>query len=998
MKKRLTMILACLFLSLGLAMAQTAVTGTVVSQDDGQPIIGASVRLVGGNAGTVTDANGRFSISVPSGSHLRISYVGMQAKQVKAGQNLTITLESEHSDIDEVVVVGYGSARKISSLTGSVAVVNSDKIKNAPSASALDALQGQVAGLTVLTSSGVAGDNATSISLHGIGSLGASSTPLYVIDGIPSTSRTIMAMNPNDIKSVSVLKDASATSIYGSRAANGVIYITTKNGSYNSQAKVTFRTQVGWNTLANKGFYEDMMSGDELYDFWLNSGVTELNTGQDAAAYLESAYGKKGELNNTKWYDIMQNFNTLQTQNDISIEGGSDRVSYMIGASQFHQDGMAVGNYYDRYTLRTNIDAKPLTWLRTGVNINFSYDKNQTNANWGSSSGNANYMSGGLSYLLNPLWESIDPETGKLYAQRFPDGLMNPDYYMKNNPNVYSRYGMIGNAYVEISPIKGLKITSRLGADMYFKLRNYKSYPSYATNNGSGGKLRSSAFEYSYTMTNTIEYGFDINDDNHLTVLAGQEGIKNSYDFFGASSQGQVVDGLLNLGDGKQTTYSVSESATASKFLSFFGRVDYSLMDKYYLDASIRNDGCSRFGANNRNATFWSVGAMWKIKKESFMDDLTWINDLNIKASYGTQGNAGIGDYTAMRLLGTTTAYDGNTSIVLGQPYNGNLTWEKQGLFTVGFNGRVLDRIDFDIQYYHRKTTDMLMAVPYPYTSGFSSVYNNVGGLVNQGVDIRLGVDILKGKDYFLKFNTTFNYNSQKVTELFDGRNRWEIANTLVAYVVDSPVMYYMPIYAGVDKETGAPMWYKAGSDVDKKTTAETTTDYSEAALTQNTGKKRYAPINGGFGISAYWKGISLVADFSYVLGKYLVNNDAYFYDNPNTTFGYNSKKDVNNYWTESNPNAKYPDWSQGYVMQFDTHLLENASFLRLKNLQIGYEFPQSLIGFQNVVKGLKVTFTGRNLLTATSYGGMDPEVDSNLTYGVAGNTKQYLFGLEITF
>jgi hypothetical protein len=221
----------------------------------------------------------------------------------------------------------------------------------------------------------------------------------------------------------------------------------------------------------------------------------------------------------------------------------------------------------------------------------------------------------------------------------------------------------------------------------------------------------------------------------------------------------------------------------------------------------------------------------------------------------------------------------------------------------------------------------------------------------------------------------------------------------MVAYVVGNPVMYYLPLYAGVDPKDGAPMWYKAGDNKDVTTKGETTKDFSEAALTQNSGKKRYAPTNGGFSLNAGWKGITLQADFSYVLGKYLVNNDAYFYENPNVVgTSYNQRKTVNDFWTSENTNAKFPNWSKGYTLQFDDHLLQNASFMRLKNLQIGYDFPKSILGWQNVINAVKVTFTGRNLFTVTSYDGIDPEVDSNLTYGKTGNSKQYLFGLEVTF
>ena len=381
------------------------------------------------------------------------------------------------------------------------------------------------------------------------------------------------------------------------------------------------------------------------------------------------------------------------------------------------------------------------------------------------------------------------------------------------------------------------------------------------------------------------------------------------------------------------------------------------------------------------------------------MKPYTWVNDFDVKVSYGTQGNASIGDYSSLGLMSTSTNYNENTALAFSQPLNPSLTWEKQKPFTGGISGRLWNRFDFDISYYVRKTSNMLMDVPYPYTTGFSSVTSNVGELQNSGIDVRLGVDIVRTKDYFVNFSTTFNYNKMKVTSLFDGRNRWEIANTMVAYVVGSPVMYYLPLYAGVDPTDGAPMWYKAGDNKDVTTKSETTKDFQEAALTQNSGKKRYAPVNGGFGLNAGWKGFTLEADFSYVLGKYLVNNDAYFYENPNVIgTSYNQRKTVNDFWSEENPNAKFPKWSDGYTLQFDDHLLQNASFMRLKNLQIGYNFPKSILGWQNVINDVKVTFTGRNLFTVTSYEGIDPEVDSNLTYGVTGNSKQYLFGLEVTF
>jgi hypothetical protein len=265
-------------------------------------------------------------------------------------------------------------------------------------------------------------------------------------------------------------------------------------------------------------------------------------------------------------------------------------------------------------------------------------------------------------------------------------------------------------------------------------------------------------------------------------------------------------------------------------------------------------------------------------------------------------------------------------------------------------------------------------------------------------VDVTLGVDILRGKDYWLRASTTFNYNAEKVTGLFNGLDRWEMTDYGLAYVVGKPVMFYAPIYAGIDPADGAPMWYLPGENVDETTMKETTKVFDEASLTQNTGMRYTPPIYGGFSIGGGWRGFSLQADFSYVLGKTLINNDAYFYANPNAFAEQNYHKCVADFWTPENTDAEYPDWSKGYIMQFDTHMYEDADFLRLKNLQVGYSLPRRLLAGQNVLSGLKLTFTGRNLMTVTKYSGIDPEVAGNLSLGRLGNSKQYLFGLELTF
>ena len=993
------------------AVAQNIKVSGVVTDENG-PLPGAAVMVQGTNNGAVTGADGSYTINVSSKGTLVFTSVGYEDQVIPVNGRNTINVRMNISAelIEETVVIGYGSGQKVANLVGSVKTVKSETLSNAPSASALDMLQGQVAGLSVLTTGGVAGDNNVSMTLHGVGSLTSGTEPLFVIDGVPSSSRTIMAMNPNDILSISVLKDASATSIYGSRAANGVVYVTTKAGAYSESATVTYRGQYGISTLADFTMYDNMMSGDELKDFWIRSGLYTYEQ-------IQQTYTDHGFNANTRWENYYQQFNNPQYQNDLTIEGGGRRVAYMIGASQFHQRGNTHGNWYDRYTIRSNVQGHPNDWLKVGLNMNISLDKRNSNGNWGdgSNAGGNNYLAGGLSMILNPLYPAIDPVTGKTFEKQFSvyAGAINPKYQAEQVSRETDRYGAVGSAYVEIEPLKNLKIVSRGGVDASFTLFNYAMKPSFANEFGNTpGRSKSSAFQYSATITNTIEYAFDINRDHKFTVLAGQEGIKNDYNYFWAYAANQTDDRMMELDHGVQETFDMDESTSQSAFLSFFGHADYNYMEKYFLDATIRYDASSRFGRDNRWAPFWAVGVLWKAKRENFLRNVTWLDDLNVKLSYGTQGNASIGNYVQYATIGAVTEYNGRPGLAVSSPSNYDLKWEQQSLLTFTLGGSVFKILDFDFEVYDRRTRNMLMDVPQPYTSGFTSVTKNVGGLSNRGVDVTLGVNILRGRDYYLRSNFTFNYNREIITELFDGREEWEIANTGITYVVGKPISFYYPISAGIDPDTGKQLWYvptgweeyqSTGdiSKIDKHTTRmDTTTDkFDENLLTQNTGKVRNAPVNGGFGIAGGWKGISLQADFAYVLGKYLINNDAFFYNNPNQFLGYNASKAVTDYWTPEHRYATYPDWSTGATMQFDTHLLEPASFLRLKSLLIGYSLPENALAWTHgVVKAFKLTFTGRNLFTITKFMGADPEVDSNLVLGLPGNTKQFLGGIEITF
>ena len=595
--------LAVMITSVAFAQKLT-VTGNVTDASTGEPVPFASVHEKGTMNGVNTDVNGHYAISVSKDGILVFSSVGYNTVEIpvdgKAKINCDLPVDTE--TLESAVAVGYGSAKKVGTMVGSVTTVKSDALKNAPSSSALDALQGQVAGLAVMTTGGVAGDNNVSMQLHGMGSLGSSTAPLYIIDGVQASSGAVMAMNPNDIASISILKDASATSIYGSRAANGVVYVTTKAGAYNNRATVTVRSQAGISTLADFTLYNNMMSGPELKDFLVKSGIM-------SPQQIYQKYTSKGWDADTKWYNYFQQFNNPQFQNDISVEGGGEKVAYMLGASQFHQRGTAFGNFYDRYTVRSNVQGRPKDWLKMGMNLSFSMEQTAGAGFWGGSGSTSNNPYGGLSYTKNPLIPALD-ENGNVPEVMWADGAYNTKYLIQQQPKQTNSYNLLGSFNVEIEPFKNFKIASRAGIDGYFTNYNYTLMPSAQFAGGSGSRSRQYGMSYAATITNTLEYSFSIADAHHFTLLAGHEGVANYSESLSAESDGLSDDRLTNLQNGQKDTYAMSESMSQSRFLSYFGRFEYSILDKYYFDASVRNDACSRFGVDNRNATFWAVGGM----------------------------------------------------------------------------------------------------------------------------------------------------------------------------------------------------------------------------------------------------------------------------------------------------------------------------------------------------------------------------------------------------
>ena len=992
MNKKLVLLSACL-LTAGSMTAQKRVTGHVADAN-GEPVAGATVRVQGTKIWTQTDTNGNFTLSsVPSSAkQLEVSYVGMEKQSVSVAGNMNIVLKDKQM-LEEAVVVGYGTAKKLGTVVGSVTKVSSDKIENKPVTTALDALQGKVAGVQILSSSGDAGSvSGMSTTVRGNGSLNGGNEPLFVIDGSPVASDVFYMMNQNDIASYTVLRDASATSIYGSRAANGVIYVTTKKGHANERAVVKVGQSIGWSQLARR--QGNPMNTAELLEYQLKNGVVSA---ADYAKYKKQGY-------NTDWLKYFYKDSAPIYNTTFSVQGGGDKTVYYTSASLMKKEGLTPYSEFKRYTVRTNIESQALDWFRYGVNVGLNYDERNVDSN--AKNGSLYVWNNPVlgSVLLPPYWNPYDENGNK--KDYFPEiGEYKLETLNKYRPRLINEARITGTAFAQLTPMRGLTLRSQLGVDAYDTRQNTKLLPTAPWLKTKDGGQANEYFDRfaSFTITNTAEYKFDIKEDHHLTFLLGQEGIKGTSSAFNSYTRGQSDPRLMEVGSGTKAELPNLYGHTKYEYLSFFGRVDYNLRNKYFANVTIRNDRSSRFGKNNRSATFASGGLMWDMKAEDFLKGVAWLNDLKFKASVGSTGNSsGIGNYSSLGKTGSTL-YNGHSGWVLSSPANEELGWETQIQANVGFSARLFDRVNLELDYYHRTTKDMLMSVPLPYTTGFSSQTMNVGTMLNQGIEMQFNVDAVKnwnGLDVNVYGNLA--YNANKVTKLFYGLDEWGTDDTGVRYFVGKAVSYYMPIRAGVDKKDGEIMWYKKGYTGDGNAhvfdSNTMTKDFDQSNLSQDTGKKYWAPVTGGFGLTATWKGFTLNADFAYVLGKYMQDNIEFFTMGGGNmaSSGMNLDRAMLNQWTKPDDITNVPKF--GYSNQFDTSLLHNASFCRLKNLSLSYDLPKHWMEATNFIRNVRLTAAARNLLTITKWKGADPETDANVAAGAYPNTREFSLGVEVTF
>lgn len=971
-----------LFVSLAVMAIQSlfaqnfSVKGTVFDGETNEPLIGVTIMQEGTNNGVITDIDGSYSIEIKgvAKATLVYSYIGMQSQQhvvTPQTHKLDITMKSDAQMVDEVVVVAYG-VRKKGTIAGSVSTVKSEKMENVPAPSFDQALQGQSAGLTVISNSGEP-SKAAVFQIRGTNSINSGTAPLFILDGVPISSADFNTLSPNDIESISVLKDASSTSIYGARAANGVVVITSKRGLSMDKAKVTLRAQYGFSQLARTNW--ELMNTPERIAFEKEIGI---DAGQDYNLLSRT------DIN---WLDMVFNDCAPLQNYEISVNRATDRLNYYVSGGFYDQEGIAQSSEFRRYNLRANAEVKASSWLKIGTNTMSAYEETQQ-----ADDGSYTIVTPiSASRFMLPYWNPYkkDGSLATIKDGSWAGTSENPILYMEQNPVKYKKYKVLSTVYAEITPIENLTIRSQFGVDYTHTTAFMQSFPSLSVNNGLGTAARRSTDMLSLTETTTANYRFNIKDDHQFNVMLGQEGVDYRYEGFDVYSKGQTNDFLTNVSAGTRAS-SWADTFSSYAYLSFFLRGEYNYKDLYYADFSVRTDASSRFGKDHRWGTFWSLGFMWNAKQENFLKDIDWLTNAQVALSTGTSGNSEIPNYDHLALVAGGPNYNDEAGIYPAQSGNEELGWEQTWSNNVGVRLGFWNRANLNVEFYHKKTTNMLMSVPESYAvTGEGYRWKNVGAMVNRGVEITADGDIIRTKDFVWNVSANVSYNMNKLTELYNGVEEYVNSTTGVKFMVGHSVHeFFLNRYAGVNPANGDALWYDKDGNI--------TNEYRESDKVM-TGKTFDSPWMGGFGTTLSWKGFQLSAQFSWMAKRFVMNNDRFFEESNGLYTVYNqSRRLLYDRWKKPGDLTDIPRY--GEVAQLDDRFLENASFMRLKNLSLAYTLPQSLLKKSKFFTSARLYIQGQNLWTITGFNGLDPEVASNVYQAQYPATRQFTFGAELSF
>ena len=959
-----------------MAQSVVKVSGVVTSSDDGLPMIGVAVMAGPGN-GVITSIDGDYLIEVAPGTELVFSSIGFLDEKVvvPSVENFTynVVMQTETMNIDDAVVIAYG-VRKKGTVAGSVSTVKSDKLENTPTAAFDQALQGQVAGLTVLSSTGEPSASAT-MTIRGTNSINSGTAPLYILDGVAISAADFNTINPADIESMSILKDASSTSIYGARAANGVIVITTKRGRDMERPNVNYRMQMGWSAMAHGNW--DLMNTAERIQYEKELGLT---AGQNYD------YLSKTDVN---WMDAVFNDSAMLQSHELAVSGATETTNYYLSGGYYDQEGIAPGSVFERYSMRFNFEQQMSKWLKMGTNTMFNYQ-------------NIKQADEGAYTLVTPIsaarfmlpyWNPFrtDGNLASINDGSWTGQGQNPLEWLENNPLKYKKYKMISTVFADLTFYRNLVFRTQFAVDFSHTTGFSQSFPDYLPNQGEGSAARSSADGLGLHLTNTLTYRFNLDNIHDFNFLLGHEWQDYHTESFSVSTAGQTNSLLTDVSNGTRATSWTSTSASDYSRVSFFGRGEYNFADRYYTEVSVRTDGSSRFGKNNRWGVFGAVGFMWNIRNEEFMSaSRDWLTMAQAAFSSGTSGNSEIPNYEHLALIGGGSDYVGDAGVAPLQPGNEDLTWENTWTTNLALHFGFWNRLNVDLELYNKKTTDMLMSVPLAYSqsNGYGYKWSNVGAMVNRGVELNMSASLIQVRDFAWNINANVGYNHNRLTELYNGVDEYETSNTSTKLVVGHPVgEFYINRYAGVNPANGDALWYDKQGNLTNELRDE------DKVLV---GKSYHAPWQGGFGTSLSWKGFNLSAQFSWVGDRWMINNDRYFDESNGRFMTYNQSRRLLNRWKQPGDITDIP--RHGEYTEFDSRLLEDASFLRLKNLMLSYSLPSGLLKKSGFIRGLRFYAQGQNLLTFTNFSGLDPEGVTNVYAAQYPMSRQYTFGLDLMF
>lgn len=1012
-----------------LSAQEKTISGKVLSLEDGSPMTGVTIMDKQSMKGTITDVNGDFTLAVsPHAKTLTVSYLGYKTQEVKiVGSSLKIELEPDIVAIDEVMVVAYGTGKK-STFTGSASVVKRESLEKIKASNVTQALQGQSSGVQVLNNSGEPGSDAK-IMIRGIGSMNASSDPLYVVDGT-AYDGYLNAINPADIESMTILKDASATALYGSRAANGVVMITTRKGT-SEKGQINFRSSWGFSSLAvdlPRSLTPDefsVLTWRSMYNGYKDWGYDAADAAQWASAYLTGEFGTNpysvdmpvgidGKMNPDArllyaedWRDALF-ASRLRQEYTIDFSGKSKKADYYLSAGYLNDKGVFSIQKFERYSTRAQLNYEVNKWLKVGTNVSMSHNERE-----GSASANTVWFlrtmptiysihqrNGDGSYKLdkngNRIYDYGDYRTAWSGWNPLAD-----DAYNKS-PSMHD--DLSNRTYFEITFLPGWKWRTNFSFDYY--QYTYDGYASseYGYSAGYKGEVsKQSDRNFSYTVNNLLSFEKSFGDHS-ISVLAGQEAYSLKYKRLYAAKRGLPFPGITEIGAASEMA-SMDSFEDNYRLLSWLSRIEYDYKDRYYISGSFRTDGSSRFHPDNRWGKFWSVGGSWRLSNEEFMKPYTpWLDNLKLKVSYGAVGNDNLGTYYAYQGLYKTGNNNYNDpGVMVSRMANPTLKWESNMQFNVGLDFALFNRLGGSVEWFNRKSKDLLFTLPMAPSSGFSGIDRNIGDVKNYGFEFTLNYTPFATQDF--KWTIDLNGTSYKnrITklpqdEINSGVFKWREG--------ESRYNFWGVEYAGVNPETGNDQYWKNLYETNAQgerilVGREKTEDYNE--VTSDSHKKYLGDalpkLFGGITNNFSYKGIDLSFMIYYSVGGKLYDGD--YAQMMSYRTGYSMHPDMLDSWTPENTGAKFPRISNAYANYLGTYTSKfvfNNSFARLRNVTVGYTLPKSLTSkFQ--VNTLRIYVQGDNLLTwgSAARRGTDPEQDiSGTTDNRFPVTKSFSFGLQL--